>query len=115
MPTTPTTSDGDGSAPLLGDGVYRVRAQGAPPKATLAIRPRLREGGVAYFDTLRDRTLRGRVSGHEGDAVLFERDDGSVLRFEPLTLERYQEIRPDLEAPPELASDEEVRQFFLAL
>lgn len=101
-------------------GVYRVRLPADDePEARLAIGPRLLEGGVLnFFDTLRSRTLQGKLVADPRapeDAVCFQVDDGERLWLEPMTLARWNEIKDRIDGRPEFASEGELRAFYLEM
>ena len=97
--------------------VYRVvLATDDEPQARLAIGPRIDGDAVLFFDTMRQRSIIGQITGHpQGDpeAIRFTQDDGLELVFEPLTLERYQEIAHGIEGQPSFPSTDDLQDFFL--
>jgi hypothetical protein len=103
--------------PLDPRGVYRVRVPSdEEPEARLAIAPRVTAKELSFFDTLRERTLVGRFLRDKraaADAVCFQIDGGERLFFEPMTLERYAEIKDRIDGRPEFASEAELRAFYL--
>lgn len=96
---------------------YRVVLEtDAAPQARLAIGPTYEDGSVAFFDTSRVRAVVGSVTGHAAppnqDAITFTQEDGTSLRFEPLTLERFREIAHEIEGTPDFQSTEELQSFY---
>lgn len=92
-----------------------ILPQDDTPQARLAIGPRIEGDVVLFFDTMRERSIAGQITGHpEGDteAVCFTQEDGMNILFEPLTLERYQEVAHDIEGQPHFQSTEEIQSFY---
>lgn len=119
--TSTTTAPG---FPLDVHRVYRVSLPddpaGAPPQARLCIGPRPIAGGshLAFFDTLRERVLKGGFVVDERaprDAVCFQVEGGARLWIEPLTLPRWREIQDRIDGRPEFDSDEALRRFYIAM
>ena len=96
--------------------VYRVVLDtDEQPQARLAIGPRWEDGRVRFFDTMRQRVLRGEINPSTSDSVCFTQSNGLKMVFEPLTLERYQEVSHEIEGQPAFQSTEEVQSFYLQL
>lgn len=109
--TTPTTFN-----PEL---VYRVALESdTEPHARLAIGPVWDNHCVRFFDTLRRRVIRGEIMGSsaaDADTVCFVQSNGVQIQFEPLTLERYNEIAHQIDGQPDFASTDEVQSFYKEL
>ncbi|TNE46448.1 MAG: hypothetical protein EP343_22840 [Deltaproteobacteria bacterium] len=96
---------------------YRVVLEtDTTPQARLAIGPTYEDGSVEFFDTNRVRAVVGAVTGNAAppnqDAIAFTQEDGTSLRFEPLTLERFREIADKIEGTPDFQSTEELQSFY---
>lgn len=96
---------------------YRiVEETDAEPQARLAIGPVYEQGNVEFFDTNRVRVLGGTPTGTAAppndDVIAFTQEDGTSIRFEPLTLERFREIAHEIEGTPDFQSTEEIQSFY---
>jgi hypothetical protein len=98
-------------------GIYRVSIPSdTEPEPRLAIGPRMVGSALAFFDTLRERVLEGdfiQDARAPADAVCFQVREGERIWLEPMTLERYDEIKDRIDGRPEFSSEQELREFYL--